>query len=300
MNRFILASITVALVFACQPCLAQPATAAPQQKQRTGKQTPEQPRAGEQTQTAAPTPVPIENGVVNLKPENTKVEFIGTHVGEPNPRLGGFGKFAGQLKMADDGKSISSVAVEFKTASVWTTIPDLTNHLKNADFLNVDVHPSAKFQSTKIVPGETPGLVNVTGNFSLLGETKEISFPAKVKIDGSGVLLKSEFEIDRTQFGMSKMVEKVSPAVSLKVSVGEKTKGAAASQGQGRRGSGRMDPAQFFARMDADGDGKLSGDEIPNRMKERLEQMDTDGDEAISLEEMQEMIKRRRGGGGGQ
>ena len=38
---------------------------------------------------ADPTPVAIAGGVATLTPENTKIEFIGTHVGErPDPRLG--------------------------------------------------------------------------------------------------------------------------------------------------------------------------------------------------------------------
>jgi hypothetical protein len=54
--------------------------------------------------------------------------------------------------------------------------------------------------------------------------------------------------------------------------------------------------AQFMARMfeqrDADKDGKLSGDEIPPQMAGRLEQLDTDGDKAISKAEMQAMMGR--------
>lgn len=50
-------------------------------------------------------------------------------------------------------------------------------------------------------------------------------------------------------------------------------------------GGGGFDPAAFFADRDADGDGKLSGDEIPERMQERVEELDTDGDGSISKEE---------------
>ena len=310
MRHFTLGLVSAALLAAWQPCAAQEASAAPQQRQRIERRAPEQPVAGEQESDAAPTPVAIEDGVAKLSFDNTKVEFIGTHLGDkPDPRLGGFEKFEGQLQFSEDGKTLSGIAVEFQTGSVWTMLPGLTNHLKTADFLNVEEYPSAKFQSTKVVPSDKPGVFNVTGDFSLLDETKEISFPAEVKVDGSGVLLKSEFKLDRTVFGMSKMTDRVNPEVSLTVSVGEKSKGAGAAAGQtagegrgqgGRRGGGGMDPAQFFARMDTDGDGKLSGDEIPERMQGRLEDIDTDGDDAISLEEMQEMIKRRQGGGGGQ
>lgn len=66
--------------------------------------------------------------------------------------------------------------------------------------------------------------------------------------------------------------------------------------GGGRAGG--FDPAQMFAERDADGDGKLTGDEISQRMRDRLDVIDTDQDGAISLEEMQAGMQGRRRGGG--
>ena len=73
--------------------------------------------------------------------------------------------------------------------------------------------------------------------------------------------------------------------------------------GLGRLGAlGGMDPAQMadrvFSRRDADGDGKLSGDEIPERMAAMLQRLDTNGDNAIERSEFEEMIgemRNRRG-----
>ncbi len=53
---------------------------------------------------------------------------------------------------------------------------------------------------------------------------------------------------------------------------------------------------------DADGDGKLAGDEIPERMSENFATIDTDGDDAVSKDEWTAYIESRRaqrGGGGG-
>lgn len=73
--------------------------------------------------------------------------------------------------------------------------------------------------------------------------------------------------------------------------------------GFGGRGGGGFDPAAMFESRDADGDGKLSGDEISGRMAENLEEIDTDGDGAVTLEEfekrMSEMRERFGGGRGG-
>lgn len=66
-------------------------------------------------------------------------------------------------------------------------------------------------------------------------------------------------------------------------------------------GGGRPSPEDRFKQADANGDGLLSGDEIPARMKERLDMIDTDGDGSVSkdelMEAMQKMSGGRRGGG---
>ncbi|HSG71364.1 MAG TPA: efflux RND transporter periplasmic adaptor subunit, partial [Planctomycetaceae bacterium] len=59
---------------------------------------------------------------------------------------------------------------------------------------------------------------------------------------------------------------------------------------------GGNDPAAFFKRMDKNGDGKLSDDEMPGPMKERFANADTDKDGSISLAEFQ-AVPRPPGGG---
>ncbi len=62
------------------------------------------------------------------------------------------------------------------------------------------------------------------------------------------------------------------------------------------RPGGEGDRAQFFTRMfeqrDENKDGKLSGDEIPEQMAGRLEQIDSDGDGSVSREELEAMARR--------
>ena len=93
--------------------------------------------------------------------------------------------------------------------------------------------PQAKFASTKIEPGADIGSYQVTGNLTLLAVTKEISFPAAVINDSKGLLLKAEFTIDRNEFGMDKLADRVAKAVTIKVAVGEKTQPIATSGGFG-------------------------------------------------------------------
>ncbi len=75
--------------------------------------------------------------------------------------------------------------------------------------------------------------------------------------------------------------------------MGRGRRGEGGREGGGRGGRGRM-----FERLDANGDGKLSGDEIPERMRGMLEQLDTDKDGAISQEEFRSGSGRMFGGRG--
>ncbi|MBW8883716.1 MAG: EF-hand domain-containing protein [Planctomycetia bacterium] len=50
-------------------------------------------------------------------------------------------------------------------------------------------------------------------------------------------------------------------------------------------GKAKGDPRQFFERLDANKDGKLSKDELPEQMRERFAQMDGNGDGFVSPEE---------------
>ena len=80
--------------------------------------------------------------------------------------------------------------------------------------------------------------------------------------------------------------------------------GRGGAGGGGRGGGGGFDPAAIFERRDEDGDGKLTGDEISDFMRNNMEGTDTDGDGAITLEEFQKRLEEMRssggfGGGGG-
>jgi peroxiredoxin/mono/diheme cytochrome c family protein len=68
----------------------------------------------------------------------------------------------------------------------------------------------------------------------------------------------------------------------------------------GRGGFGRLDPDKIFAALDADQDGKLTGDELPDQLKERISFADFNRDGGVSKEELTGLLKlfsgRNRGG----
>jgi polyisoprenoid-binding protein YceI len=168
-------------------------------------------------------PASIKSGTVALSPQNTLIQFVCAHVGSnPDPRTGHFAKFTGQAQIDEAAKSLRSVSVEIDTNSITTQFDKLTNHLKSPDFFEARQYPTAKFESTKVTPGQN-GQAQVTGKLTLHGVTKEISFPATMAVSPSGFTLNSNFSIDRSQFGMNFGPDKVENKVDLKIAVGEKT-----------------------------------------------------------------------------
>ena len=96
--------------------------------------------------------------------------------------------------------------------------PQLLNHLKSADFFNMALHPDAKFEITKIEAYTTPkeGAVEganklVTGNFTMVGQTHPITFPAKIVMVQDSLKVESKLKIDRTKWGMTKYSDAAAP-----------------------------------------------------------------------------------------
>jgi polyisoprenoid-binding protein YceI len=167
--------------------------------------------------------VPLAKGVATLSPANSKITFVGTHSGDkPDPRTGGFAKFSGKVTVDPATKTLTGVTADIDTASLFTEFPKLTSHLQTADFFEVREYPKAKFESTKVTPGKE-GTATVTGKLTLHGQTKEISFPVTYSVAAEGLTLKSDFTINRSEFGMTYGAGKVEDKVALSVVVGEKT-----------------------------------------------------------------------------
>lgn len=81
---------------------------------------------------------------------------------------------------------------------------DLEGHLKNSDFFDVAAFPKASFVIVGASPTtEADATHNITGNLTIKGITKSITFPASVAMVGNKLSAVSPaFKIDRTQWGI--------------------------------------------------------------------------------------------------
>jgi polyisoprenoid-binding protein YceI len=158
----------------------------------------------------------VADDKVALTGDNTKVTFVGTKPGGKHE--GGFKTLKGAAVVAGD--ALSKVAVEIDMESLFSDDPKLTAHLKSPDFFGVKTNPKSKFESTKVEKSDKG--YTITGNLTLNGKTKEISFPATVTATGGAVKIESSFSIDKRDFGMEYGGGKIDDKVSIKVAVDAK------------------------------------------------------------------------------
>ncbi len=86
-------------------------------------------------------------------------------------------------------------------------------------------------------------------------------------------------------------------AVHLEVLPGAgRVRGEMGGWGRGRGGPGgrRFNPARLLDRFDADGDDRLTRDELPGPMKRMVDRLDTNGDDVLDADELEAMAERRR------
>ena len=137
-----------------------------------------------------------------ITPQNSKIEFIGSKVTGHNN--GSFEKFNGEIDYVNNDPTKSRVNITIDMSSVKADAPKLTEHLKTADFFDVAKFPQAQFVSTEIKPGGDKGASHtVTGNLTMHGITKAISFPATIAVTPETATVDSNFAINRKDFGIS-------------------------------------------------------------------------------------------------
>jgi polyisoprenoid-binding protein YceI len=158
-------------------------------------------------EVAGAVPVALPEGAkkVQAVAADSKVEFTGSKV--TGSHSGGFKAFTAEAVVDPAKKALIDFSATIDMNSTWSDNDRLTGHLKNQDFFDVPKFPTSTFATTKVAAGGDVKLAGsntmITGNLTLHGVTKQISFPAKVEVAESGVVkLDTEFAINRKDFGI--------------------------------------------------------------------------------------------------
>ena len=134
--------------------------------------------------------------------EHSKISWEGFKIGDS--RKGSINISEGYFALTKGKLSAGNFIIDMNTIKD-VDIKDvaqnakITNHLKSADFFNVEKYPTATFTITNV--NEEIGMSMIKGNLTIKGIKKSIEFPATITVNDDMVTFKSEpFTIDRTDW----------------------------------------------------------------------------------------------------
>src|SRR5688572_15146010 len=138
---------------------------------------------------------------------HTNASFAVRHMMVSTVR-GRLGTASGTLEFDSANPTASHVEVDISAASIDTGVVDRDNHLRSADFLDVENHPTIFFRSTKVeVTGKDEGKIH--GDLTIRGVTKpvvlETTFLGESKSPwGNQVAgFEAKTKINREEFGLT-------------------------------------------------------------------------------------------------
>lgn len=115
--------------------------------------------------------------VIDTKGAHAFINFKIKHLGY-SWLHGRFNQFEGEFDYDAKKPNQSAITLTIDTRSIDSNHAERDKHLRGKDFLDVSKYPEAKFKSTKITFSDDVN-GNVTGQFTLHGITKTISFDIK-------------------------------------------------------------------------------------------------------------------------
>ena len=141
-----------------------------------------------------------------LDPSHTLVEFSAKHLMITTVK-GRITDIDGTIRTDEKNPQNSSVDVVLKAASLDTRTDQRDQHLRSADFLDVEKFPEIKFRSTRI-QGDKDSF-KLTGDLTIRDVTKpitlEVEFEGRNKDPWGGerVGFSAKGKIDRREFGLT-------------------------------------------------------------------------------------------------
>jgi polyisoprenoid-binding protein YceI len=156
-----------------------------------------------------------------IDPVHSSLSFQVQHFGISYVH-GRFNEVSGDFSIDKADPAKSSCSLTIKVESVDTNNKQRDMHLKSPDFFNVKQFPTMTFKSTAFKAIKDG--YEVTGDLTMHGETKSITF----KLNGGKEMeLKgmkrigffTDLKINRSDFGMNKMLEMIGDTVYISVGV---------------------------------------------------------------------------------
>src|SRR5487761_278070 len=144
-------------------------------------------------------------GTWTVDPVHSEVSFVVRHMMVSKVR-GRFDTFSGTVTTAEDPLQ-SSVTASVDLNTVNTGAPDRDNHIRSADFFEVEKHPTMTFQSTAVRRVGDDFMLD--GDLTIRGITRPVSFSLELNgfgpdpFGGTRGGFSASTEINRSDWGVS-------------------------------------------------------------------------------------------------
>ncbi len=157
------------------------------------------------------------------------VKWKAFHKGGFAPRWGTLSVQTGEISVSGEAVNAGNFVIDMQSLKVdpasvteeGKKSTDLEAHLKNADFFDVENNKTAEFKITKIedltaplAEGEGVKDANkmLSGNLTLLGNTLNVSFPAKIDVVNNTVTILADFTVNSAEWGIKFGTSDADPA----------------------------------------------------------------------------------------
>jgi polyisoprenoid-binding protein YceI len=149
----------------------------------------------------------LRSGVWDLDLAHSSLEFVARYLMATKVR-GRFNEWTATLTTGDSPAD-AHVEATIQTASITTHNETRDNHLRTADFFEVEKHPTIDFRSTSIGDLDDDNHFQVTGDLTARGVTKPVTLDAEFvgtvtdPYDRTKATLSAITELKRDDWGVS-------------------------------------------------------------------------------------------------
>lgn len=174
--------------------------------------------------TAFGTTVTAQADTYTFDVPHTQLLFFVDHIGFSKSE-GQFEEFSGSFEFDPEDVTASTVELTIQTASIDMGMGKWDDHMKNADFFDVEKYPTMTFKSTKVESDDGKS-GKVYGDLTLLGVTKPIVMDVTFNKAGIHPFSKKfvagfsgSTTIKRSEFGMNYGIPVIGDEAEIRIEV---------------------------------------------------------------------------------
>lgn len=173
--------------------------------------------------TLAAAPLSAIAAPWTLDKSHAHITFEVSHLGFSTTK-GAFRDFDMEIDFDPENIAATSVSVTVDATSIDTFFAKRDDHIRGADFLNVETNPTITFVSTG-VSQTGDQTADVTGDLTILGTTQPVTFqaelvqlgPSPFNPDQTIAGMRVTGEIDRAAFGVSYGVPAIGQIIPVEI-----------------------------------------------------------------------------------